>query len=287
MVLLALAAVALAGCEATPGEQPDLNITRPVSPVSSLPTESWRPGMVVWADLVTPDLAEAIEFYSAVFGWGFVVSEDEDYAEASYHGRLVGSFVLYRDDEAGRDDGRWLISISVQDVDAAAAAAAARGGKILVPPEDLPNRGRYTLIRDAEGALCMLLHATGGDPREEAPSVNRWMWAELFSHRPEQAAAFYESVVGYRSGMLVDRDGASHRVLGKGGKARASVVELPWEGVDPSWVPGLLVSDVIETLRKVQEHGGSVVFAAGADPAYAIVADPGGGVFSVQEREAD
>jgi len=110
--LLVLVTLGLTGCEATPGVQPDLNITRPVSPVSPLPTETWRPGMVVWVDLVTPDLPGAIEFYSAVFGWRFVISEDLDYAEASHHGGMVGSFVLFNDDEAGGDDGRWLISIS-------------------------------------------------------------------------------------------------------------------------------------------------------------------------------
>ncbi len=286
-VLLMLAALFVAGCEGTPGEQPDLNITRPVSPVSPLPTETWRPGMVVWADLVTPDLAGAVEFYSAVFDWRFVISEDQDYAEASYLGEMVGSFALYHDDAEGSDEGRWLISISVSNVDAAAAEVVRRGGEIIVAPEDLPNRGRYTLIRDAEGALCMLLRAKGGDPAEQAPSRHNWMWAELFSRNPGQAAAFYGAVVGYRSRQVVDKDGAKYLVLGLGGKARAGVVALPWEGVDPNWVPCLLVADVIETLRKVQDHGGSVVFAAGGDPEYALVADQNGAVFAIQEREME
>lgn len=287
LILLALLAVGVTGCESTPGQRPDLNITRPVSPVSPLPTETRRPGMIVWMDLVTPDLAGAIEFYSAVFGWRFVLSGDEKYADASYRGEMVGAFALYHTDRAESDDGRWLISISVPDVDAAAAEAERQGGTILVAPQDLPNRGRYTLIRDAEGAMCMLLRATGGDPAEHPAAVGNWLWADLFSHDPDRAAAYYGAVVGYRSRKVVGQDGESHLILGRGGKARAGVVALPWKEVEPNWVPCLLVSDVIETLKKVQQHGGSVVFAAGGDPSYAIVEDRSGGVFAIQEQEVE
>ena len=285
LILVLAAAGVLTGCQAPPGKQPDLDITRAVSPVSSLPTETWHPGMMIWMDLVTPDVGSAIEFYSAVFDWRFVLSEDRDYAEASYHGNMLGSVALYRGDEADGDDGRWLVSISARDVDAAAKEVTRLGGEVLVPPQDLANRGRYTLVRDAEGAMCMFLHAKGGDPGEVAPVVNNWMWAELWSRDPDRAAAFYGSVVGYRSRTVVDRDGESHLVLGSGGKARAGVVKLPWSDVKPNWVPYLLVDDVEKVLALVTKHGGSVVFAERTEPTTALIADRQGAVFGIQERK--
>jgi predicted enzyme related to lactoylglutathione lyase len=283
LVVAVLGSLGLAGCKAPPGKQPDLDITRPISPVAPLPTETWRPGMIVWLDLVTPDLESAIEFYSEVFGWRFVLSEHRDYAEVSHEGVMLGSCALYSGDG---DVGRWLISISAKDVDGAAAEVARRGGEVLVPPEDVQNRGRYTLVRDAEGAMCMLLHATGGDPAERPPALNQWMWAELWSRDPDRAAAFYGAVVGYRSRPVVDREGESRLVMGRGGKARAGVVRLPWPEVQPNWVPYLLVDDVPRVLDLVREHGGSVVLAGESDPKAALVADREGAVFGIQEREA-
>ena len=131
----------------------------------------------------------------------------------------------------------------------------------------------------------MILRATGGDPRDEAPTLHHWMWAELFTKDPDRAAAFYGSVVGYRSRTVVDRDGERFLVLGQGGKARATVVKIPWPGVEPNWVPYLYVRDVVGTLRKVDEHGGEVVYVPGDDPSFALVADPHGAVFAVQEKE--
>ena len=81
-----------------------------------MPTEIWLPGKVVWADLVTSDLESAVEFYSLVFGWKFVISETGDYAEGSYQGRMVGSIARFAEGDAGSEDARWLISISVRFV---------------------------------------------------------------------------------------------------------------------------------------------------------------------------
>ena len=41
----------------------------------------------------------------------------------------------------------------MDDVDGTAAKAAKLGGKIIVPPTDIPTVGRFTVIQDPQGAV--------------------------------------------------------------------------------------------------------------------------------------
>jgi len=258
-----------------------------VSPITVEPTGEHHPGKVVWVDLVTPDVRRASDFYRQVFGWAVRLNENGDYAEASYKGRPVAAFVRYEED-APEDAAQWLISISVPDVDTAAAAARKQGGETLEGPENLKNRGKWVLVRDSRGALVMFLEASGGDPPDEAAVDNEWLWAELWTDDPAAAVQFYETVVGYKSVEAREKDGGELRVLGRDGVARATVVKSPWEEVKPNWLTYLLVDDLAGTLDAVKSNGGQVLVPASAsdDGNTAIVADPTGGVFALQSREA-
>jgi len=198
---------------------------------------------------------------------------------------MVGSIARFAEGDAGSEDARWLISISVRNVDVAAAEVTRQGGEVLIAPEDLPNRGRYALIKDAQGAMSMLLKSTGGDPVDRVATENEWLWAELWTWDLDRAAAFYGSVAGYRSRTVIDLKGEQHLVLGQGGEGRAGIVKSLWKEVEPNWVPYLLVSSVADVLAAVEEYGGSVVFVPADNSTVALVADPTGGVFAIQEQE--
>ena len=259
---------------------------RTVGPVTNVATNQSYPGKVIWVDLVTNDVSQAASFYESVFGWDITLDPDGSFAEASYQGRPVAAIAAYEED-APDDGARWLISISTTDVDATASAVRSNGGKILEGPVDLANRGRYILAADAGGAMLMFLQASGGDPLDESPTPNNWLWAELWADDPAGAVNFYEAVAGYKSITLQDSDGSDVMVMGRDGAARASVVKIPWEDVGPNWLPYLLVSDIKHTLESVEKNGGSVVLHAMKDTAntdVAIVADPTGGVFAIQQR---
>jgi predicted enzyme related to lactoylglutathione lyase len=257
-----------------------------VSPITLEPTGESHPGKVIWMDLVTHDVRRASDFYRQVFGWAIRLNEDGGYAEAFQRGRPVAAFVRYEDD-APEDAAQWLVSISVPDVDAAAAAARKQGGAVLEGPERLKDRGRWALISDSQGALLMLLKASGGDPPDEAPAANEWLWAELWTDDPAAAVGFYESVVGYKSVEARESDGGEVRILGRDGVARATVVKSPWEEVKPNWLAYVVVDDLAATLDAVESNGGEVLVqpAVSADGDVAIVADPTGGVFALQNRE--
>lgn len=256
-------------------------------PVMKGASATQRPGTVVWMDLLTPDVRRAAGFYSAVFGWTFEFSPEGDYAYGTLNGEPVASIVDLEDDREGAE-GQWLPSIAVTDVKAAVNAVKAKGGSLLEGPEDLPGRGRYALVKDPAGAVFMVLRAETGDPQRGEVS-GRWVWDELWTDNVDTATGFYQSVFGYRSVSFKDDNGGIYQVMGRDGAPLAGVVKLPLPEVEPTWLAYLLVDDVDATARQVLKAGGVVLVPprpGTLNQDIAIVADPTGGVFALQQKEA-
>jgi predicted enzyme related to lactoylglutathione lyase len=234
---------------------------------------------------VTTDPEKAAAFYAAVFGWQAKQFVDDNYIELLHDGQAVCAVVRFEEGEAQDGDARWLVSISVDDVDAATNRAANNGGAVLKPATDLPDRGRYSVISDSQGAVLMLLRATGGDPVDDSPTLNEWAWAELWTDDREGAIAFYSALAGYDALRVPDTDGDERVVLGTEGKARATIVTLPWDDVEPNWLPYVPVADAAATLQEITAAGGAVLVQS-ADVDAAIVMDPTGGVFAIQQEDS-
>lgn len=47
----------------------------------------------------------------------------------------------------------WGCYVTVDDVDVTARMAEQLGGKLLVPPQDIPDVGRFCVIQDPQGAV--------------------------------------------------------------------------------------------------------------------------------------
>jgi hypothetical protein len=140
---------------------------------------------------------------------------------------------------------------------------------------------------DPQGAEFMLLHATGGDPQDRPSGNNEWLWAELWTSDTVAAAGFYLDVLGLKSTTVEDSSGKPYMLLGRDGVARAGVVKLPFKGVEPNWLAYILVQNVKDTVDTIEKHGGELVMAPGASAdqvTTAIVSDPTGGVFAIQQR---
>jgi hypothetical protein len=51
----------------------------------------------------------------------------------------------------------WGAYVTVDDVDATLAKCSALGGKVLVPPMDVPTVGRMAVIQDPQGATISVI----------------------------------------------------------------------------------------------------------------------------------
>jgi predicted enzyme related to lactoylglutathione lyase len=51
----------------------------------------------------------------------------------------------------------WMSYLSVSDCDAAAERALAAGASVIVPAQDIPNTGRFSVLQDPTGAVFAII----------------------------------------------------------------------------------------------------------------------------------
>jgi predicted enzyme related to lactoylglutathione lyase len=120
-------------------------------------------GQVVWPELATSDPAGAAGFYTRLFGWK--TKPETGVAEAQYTewlngGASMGGLLPMKGDQWKGVPPHWMIYITVADCEERAAHAGKLGGKVCVPPTDIPNVGRFSVITDPQGAAFSLIQMT-------------------------------------------------------------------------------------------------------------------------------
>lgn len=119
-------------------------------------------GTFCWDELWTTDRKKAAEFYTGLFGWK---TKDGDagpagvYTEWSNGDQPIGGMMEISPD-MGPVPPNWLPYFMVDDCNATAETAGAVGGKLFVPPTDIPNVGRFSVIADPQGAMFAVIKLT-------------------------------------------------------------------------------------------------------------------------------
>jgi predicted enzyme related to lactoylglutathione lyase len=265
-------------------------------PIVDPPTGQHTPGRWVWGDLVTSDVAVAADFYGQVFGWTFETyggdNDLETYTLALANGLPIGGLVF--DQRALKDklpSARWIGLISVPDARAAADAVTKAGGKVLVAPVMLGERGETAVFQDPEGTPFGVVRSRNGDPADYAGDVNEWVWLDLWTGDVGQAADFYRTVVGYEVLPLQQEGLRKGMHLVSGGFVRAGIMQKMDARNSSVWLPYLRVADAAAAVSKARAAGGKVI----REPVslgraiVAIIADPTGapvGVAQLPDRES-
>jgi len=111
-------------------------------------------GAFSWFELITSDVDGAKKFYANLFGWN---TEDMPMGDMNYTIVKVGEEglggIMSTPPQAEGAPPNWGVYVTVDDVDATAGKAEELGGKILVPPTDIPNVGRFCVLQDPQGAV--------------------------------------------------------------------------------------------------------------------------------------
>jgi predicted enzyme related to lactoylglutathione lyase len=259
-------------------------------PLADQPGTEHHVGKVIWAELITPKIREAEQFYAGLFGWTFKEqsSSNGHYALALLNGEPVAGLIHHPLQEGEKRQPYWLTFIAVQDVDAAERTAVGGGGKILVAPRTYPARGRQAVLTDPQGAPFALIASFSGDPPDYLAENGAWIWSSLLTRDPEAGIAFYQNVFGYDVFDLQSDDGLQHAVLSTDNLARASVNALPVDAMhrQPHWLNFIRVADATDTATKAVALGGSVLVPPRVDRhggKFAVIADPAGAPFGVME----
>lgn len=113
-----------------------------------------EPGSLCWAELMTSDTGRARDFYCGLFDWG---AKKSDLAEIEYTeftqgpDSLAGMMAITPD--MGPVPPNWMLYFATDSVDRVAEAAQRLGGRLIVPPQDIPKVGRFTIAQDPQGAV--------------------------------------------------------------------------------------------------------------------------------------
>jgi len=112
-----------------------------------------EPGALTWAELATRDTAAAKSFYTSLFGWKEKTSTGAGmtYTEFNVPEQPPGAGMMEMNAQMAGVPPHWLLYFQVADVDASANKASGLGASLLVPPTDIPNTGRFSVVREPLG----------------------------------------------------------------------------------------------------------------------------------------
>lgn len=118
-------------------------------------------GAFSWNELMTTDVAGAKAFYGELLGW--TLQDDNshgmEYTLAKRGETIVGGIMAISEQTKGTPP-TWGAYVTVDDVDALIPRVEKLGGKIMVPPVDIPDLGRFVMIQDPQGAMLSLITYT-------------------------------------------------------------------------------------------------------------------------------
>ena len=117
-------------------------------------------GTWTWNELVAADLQAAATFYGDLFGWEAEAAP----GPIARLGFSMGHLLIggAHEPAPGEDPGpRWTVSFRVADADESADRAEQLGGRIVLPPMDIPV-GRIAVVSDPAGATFTLGAVPGG-----------------------------------------------------------------------------------------------------------------------------
>jgi len=272
-------------------------------PIAQPPSGETHPGKIVWADLVTPDLKQAEQFYGPLLHWSFTAAPgDAHFAVASLAGRPIAGLVE-RATAGQQRQPAWLPFIAVRDVEAAQHRAVADGARLLAGPRDYPRRGQQAVLADPDGAVFAVLASSSGDPPDELADPGEWIWAALLVDHPQQEAQFYHSLFDYQLYDLSENDARSTAsvaaaaerpqrvILASEDYARAGIYPLPQDGRHrrPHWLNFVRVQDTAAAVTQAVALGGRVLVEPRIDRhggLIAVIADPAGAPLGLMEWPA-
>jgi hypothetical protein len=114
------------------------------------------PNPVVHFEILGRDGPALQSFYAELFGWKVDASNPLHYGTVEAQGRGIGGGIAPTDLMVGHV----TVYVEVNDLDAYLAKAEALGGRIMMPPTEVPGGPAVALFADTEGHTIGLVKAS-------------------------------------------------------------------------------------------------------------------------------
>jgi predicted enzyme related to lactoylglutathione lyase len=258
------------------------------------PAPSTTPrGKFVWYELLTNDKGKALDFYSKLLGWTQQAWQgSSDYTLVTTNKGPVGGVMTLPEEAVSRGaPPHWEAYIGTPDVDATVARARQLGAQVLVEPRDLPEVGRFAVLKDPQGAVFAAYRAVMETPDDPFnPAVGEVSWHELATTDYSAALSFYTDLFGWEKMDAMDMGPGlgMYQMFGRGGKMLGGIYNKPADmPAPPHWLLYMSVDDVNAVLPRVKELGGQVLNGPMEVPGGDLIAqclDPQGAAFAIHSR---
>jgi len=110
-----------------------------------------------WNELWTQDAKKALGFYEGVFGYSYDTMDmgpQGTYYMLKKDGIPRGGLMQAHDSKV---PSMWLPYVRVADCDGSTSRAQQLGAKVIVPPTDIPEVGRFAVLLDSTGAAVAII----------------------------------------------------------------------------------------------------------------------------------
>ena len=225
---------------------------------------SHAPGSFCWVDLSTTDAEASKNFYSRLLGWTSIdnpAGEGMVYSMMQKDGKNVCGLYEMGPGMEGVPP-HWSSYISVPDVDAAVEKATAAGGSVIMGPGDVFEAGRMAFVADPTGAVFGMWQPGEHIGAELIYAPGALGWNELYTHEPDAAAGFYDTIFGWSRAVNQPGDqGHDYHEFTNDGNPVGGMLQIrpEWGEVPPNWSVYFCVDDCAASLAEAEGMGAEVI----------------------------
>jgi uncharacterized protein len=251
-------------------------------------------GRFLWYELTTTDSEAAEVFYAKVMGWGT--------RDASVRGTIYTLFTIGDTPVSGlmklpvdaRKMGakpRWIGYVGVNDVDATADRIKQLGGAVHVPPTDIPNISRFSVVADPQMATLALVKPNPWP--EEPPELSnpgRVGWHELLAADSKKAFVFYSELFDWRRPDADIGPMGTYQLFSAAGQTIGGMFTKPPMVPVAFWLYYFNVDDIDAAAERVKAGGGQILEGPLEVPGGRRVTrctDPQGAMFALTGQRSD
>ena len=222
-------------------------------------TGTRKVGEFCWINMLTPEPAQAREFFGTLLGWTYTEIPGMGHA-VQVGGRDIGALF----DLAGPNTPKGTppligVMVKVASADAICEKVTSLGGKAR-PAFDIMDQGRMAVCTDPNGAEFdvwepkKMLGTDADSSQHGAPS-----WFETMTTDVDRAAAFYSGLFGWTP-KVMPMAGSTYTTFKHGSVYVAGMMPItPRMGkLRPHWATYFTVQDADETARKAVKLGAQV-----------------------------
>jgi uncharacterized protein len=252
-------------------------------------------GRFTWYELTTTDVQAAKAFYRKVMGWG---TREASMPSSRYTLFMTGDVStcglidLPQDAKAQGARPQWVGYLSVDDVDAAAHRVKELDGTVYVPPTDIDNVSRFSVVADPQMATFILVKWR--DPGRQVPiqsgALGHVGWHELLTTDWERAFAFYRGIFGWQKANTDVTSTSTYLQFSASGQTIGGMFNKPTTAPVAFWLYYFNVADIGVALDHVRAERGEILEGPSDIPGggrVARCADPQGATFALIGRQSD